>query len=341
MLTLLHIAFELFQCGLLLVSTSLSLAASLTFLFYNVMDTIHDKEGSKKQHKKGGKRQQKKRKAKFHEKSEVKFCEEPEEPEMKPRDELEESEVLEEPEMKPRDELEESEVLEEPEEPEAKAREEEPEPEGADDFFAGTIVHNDKRRVFCCELEGYGDVDPCGIVDMLTGMGLMCLPFRLSASQDTVEKRENHKKWMDRDHPIAQVVAYSIVAPMVRCILSSCNYKPGSEFSVAVIGDSTTAYCFDKAYGGMESTKQELSRLVTEALKNELIFAGFFSVTSSSFSGWGNFLWQMKNVIAQENTQKFKYDAMLIIGGWNSSDDETKPASRVAIRDGLNEWILA
>ena len=201
------------------------------------------------------------------------------------------------------------------------------------------LVMSTARRVFCCELDGYGDVDPCGMHCMLTGLGFTSLPFHLSAAQDTADKRWAHPKWIDALHSVGQVVAYSIVAPMVRRILADCNYVSGAAFSIAIIGDSTTAYCSDLARPPMASTRREVSTLIKEAVGNDDLYIRLFSSSGSSFSKKWDFHKQMNEVISSES-RDWGYDAIVLIGGWNSVAEETSEASQLTIRKQFNYWIM-
>ena len=198
------------------------------------------------------------------------------------------------------------------------------------------------KKIYCSQLTVHEFLDKFMLERMLARMGVNVLKFSLPKMFTTGLLRDKSPAWFDEYHPHASIVVRDIVVPMVRQILVDHGYVAGSgqKFSVAVIGDSTTAYCFDRKsneVGGCE--KWQLSKMVQEAMGTTDVYVGFFSSSGSSFCGPYGFLAQTASVV--ENEASFGcYDALLIVGGWNSRAVETSAPVRRDIFINLRKWAL-
>jgi hypothetical protein len=88
--------------------------------------------------------------------------------------------------------------------------------------------------------------------------------------------------------------------------------RPNTK-SVLLVGDSTTAYCFDRMN---EITARELAARVE---RRTGVYIWFTSVTGSSFtnSWWSAFVCQIEGVA----NWNYRFNAVLLVGGWNQVYD--------------------
>ena len=196
------------------------------------------------------------------------------------------------------------------------------------------------RKIFCCQLNVYEFLDNFKLERMMTRMGIEKIKFSLPKAYSTNFLRNKSPLWFDKNHPHASVVADDIVVPMVKQILKQHNYVIGSgkKFSVAIIGDSTTAYCFDRRFNEPGSCmKWQLSEMVKTALGTDDIYVAFFSSSGASFCGSHGFLAQTLWVVQNEKIHGC-YDALALIGGWNSKAIETTTPVRLEILSKLRQW---
>lgn len=198
------------------------------------------------------------------------------------------------------------------------------------------------KKIYCSQLNVHGFLDQFNLERMLTRMGINVLKFTLPKAFSTAFLRDKSSVWFDEYHPHASVVVEDVVLPMVHQVLKDHTYVIGSgkKISIAVIGDSTTAYCFDRrsnAVGGCE--KWQLSSMIQEALGTTDVYVGFFSSSGSSFCSWDGFLAQTESVIRNEASFGC-YDALVIVGGWNSGAVETTSPARRQIFSTLRNWSL-
>ena len=193
------------------------------------------------------------------------------------------------------------------------------------------------KRVFYCDLDAHEFFDPAGIGNMLSTMGHTLVKFLLPAMYGTNALRDTARSaWFDVDHPRGPVVAVDVVAPLVRQIVAQQELPHGKARSIAIIGDSTTAYCLDRA--GTESiTSAQLVELVHAELGFDDVFIKFYSVSGKSFFRRSGFLDQIQNVIYDERNEP--YTTLLLVGGWNSSEEDTTPESVLEISHCFQAWL--
>ena len=176
-------------------------------------------------------------------------------------------------------------------------------------------------KVFFCELEGYGYKDHYDLATIFESVGMTRLPFKLPNGFRNAKLRARSPHWFDVEHAKAGVVAKFIVAPIVHKLLKKLERNNEEPIYIAVIGDSTTAYCYDRAY---EVSYHELSVMVEEKLQQTghiNVRVDFFARSGSFFSGTRGFFSQIRDVLGVER-QYGKYDALLLIGGWNAQASE-------------------
>jgi hypothetical protein len=185
------------------------------------------------------------------------------------------------------------------------------------------------ENIYFAELEGNGDHDDFHLGEAFEKVGMTMLPYSLPLKYRTPSKRRanvyrKNGVWYDEDHAKAAHVSMCIVSPIVRSLLKTRGHVKGEPISIAVIGDSTTAYCFDRA---RDVTDKHLSSMVTGQLAmtgHTDVTVDFFSSSGTSFSGWRGFFSQISDVNDAERYWGCKYDCLLLIGGWNASEDEMK-----------------
>ena len=223
------------------------------------------------------------------------------------------------------------EAKEEPE-PEVVEAKEEPEPE-----VVKAMEEKSIKQVFYCSLDAYEFFDPAGIGNMLNLMGHTLVKFCLPLIYSTNALRDTARNaWFDVDHPRAPIVAVDVIAPLVRQIVAQQELPHGKARSIAIIGDSTTAYCLDRA--GTESiTSSQLVELVHAELGLDDIFIKFYSVSGKSFFRRNGFLDQIQRVVYDVRNES--YTTLLLVGGWNASEEDTTPESVLEISHGFQAWL--
>jgi hypothetical protein len=115
---------------------------------------------------------------------------------------------------------------------------------------------------------------------------------------------ERPHMWHDSVHPKARLVE-DIIVGWIRDIQ---QHQPTTE-SVLLVGDSTTAHCFDRT--GEISSKNLAFKVKQRTGVN--IWIG--SISGRSFTERNNFTEQ----IQWATSEKYRYDAVLLVGGWNQS----------------------
>ena len=171
-------------------------------------------------------------------------------------------------------------------------------------------------------------------------LGVKSIKFLLPREHMNISSRShmiiNHgdKKiegWYDINHPCAYVAGYHILGPMLKSILLQCN----NCSRIALIGDSTTAYChqikseniktlIDAAHTYLEDHKINKVNIHTYA------YSGSSNDYSTSYchyhqpyngryfyGRYGSFSHQLREIQHNISTGQ-TYDAILIIGGWNN-----------------------
>ena len=112
--------------------------------------------------------------------------------------------------------------------------------------------------------------------------------------------------WHDDVHPTACLVE-DLVVGWVRKIL---RQQPNTA-SVLLIGDSTTAYCFDRV---CEISKGDLAHRIKCRTG---VTTWFESISGTKFTRWGNFEFQL----SQGTYGGYTSDAVSLVGGWNQCGD--------------------
>ena len=187
--------------------------------------------------------------------------------------------------------------------------------------------NNRGDNIYFAELEGNGYHDVFHLGEAFEKIGMTMLPYIVPLKYRTpfLRRANAYRKngvWYDEYHAKAAHVSMCIVSPIVRSLLKTRVHVKGEPISIAVIGDSTTAYCFDRA---CDVTDKHLSSMVTGQLAmtgHTDVTVDFFSSSSTSFSGWRGFFSQISDVNDAERYWGCKYDCLLLIGGWNASEDE-------------------
>lgn len=178
------------------------------------------------------------------------------------------------------------------------------------------------KNVFFCELSVCDYYDNYNLTKIFESIGMTRLKFRLPYKFNKREDRNKSHEWVDTNHAKADVVADSIVTPLVDQLLTKFGWNNQNLINIAVIGDSTTAHCYDTTH---EVTYPELSIKVKESLNiigRNNVRVDFFASTGSSFSGKNCFFSQIHDVLNTEIKYKGKYDCLLLIGGWNACASE-------------------
>ena len=127
--------------------------------------------------------------------------------------------------------------------------------------------------------------------------------------------------WYDQNHATGFVVGFNIMGPLVESVISSLNLSPQTLLRIAVIGDSTTAYC-TKRWKTSESEaqlrRQGLQKYLDIAdLADFNVTVKYYSVSGSRLDRrLGGFLHQLGCVLADHSDHPF--DALIMIGGWNN-----------------------
>jgi hypothetical protein len=131
----------------------------------------------------------------------------------------------------------------------------------------------------------------------------------------------NSEGWYDDCHPKASVVAELISTLINDMIINNSKIK-----SILVIGDSTTAFCVDKARDRVR--RLTLVNLIRSRLELTDIDVFIPSISGSSFTSFG---WNWKTKMHDLNTSfivqiergtqgGYLFDAVLLIGGWNQKN---------------------
>jgi hypothetical protein len=122
-------------------------------------------------------------------------------------------------------------------------------------------------------------------------------------------RHQKYWLWYDNVHPKEDLVE-DLVVGWVRRI---CAIHP-TTVSLLLVGDSTTAYCFDRERG------IKLADLAKKIKQRTGVRVWFFSVSGTSFTGEDNFTDQIEKATADDWT----YDAVLLVGGWNQRHELSK-----------------
>ncbi len=156
-------------------------------------------------------------------------------------------------------------------------------------------------RLLFAELRGhlYNSSRLAQIEEALREFGWTPLPFLVSAA--FANRRARKERWHDADHPAAAEAA-DIVGSLLRFA------QLPAHSSVLIIGDSTTAFCYDRAF---DTRPGDLARVV-EA--NTCISPFFQAVSGSHFGSYSDSFLQQTDLSAQ---RRWRYDAVLLVGGWN------------------------
>jgi hypothetical protein len=130
----------------------------------------------------------------------------------------------------------------------------------------------------------------------------------LEWSPNIPTRQIKHYLWWDNVHPGARLVEDLIIG-----WIRQMNRKSGKVFqSILVIGDSTTAYCFDTKY---EIKTSMLSRKISSRTGTQ-IWIGSVSGTSFTLYPDSNFTEQIRS---STRNGEYKFDAILLVGGWNQA----------------------
>ncbi len=184
-------------------------------------------------------------------------------------------------------------------------------------------------RLLFAELRGhsYNSSRLAQIEDALREFGWTPLPFLVSTA--FANRRARNERWHDADHPRAAEAA-DIVGDLLRFA------QLPAQSSVLVIGDSTTAFCYDRKF---DARPGELARVV-EA--NAGVIPFFQAVSGSHFGSYNGSFLQQTDLSAQ---RQWRYDAVLLIGGWNeewhSAFDQHYLDTNVAILTARAVELLA
>ena len=195
-----------------------------------------------------------------------------------------------------------------------------------------------RKHLFLCEQKVYDFEDKHGVGKSLFEAGVAKVRFFLPDVYNTTAKRIDSPDWYDQYHPRAAVVATYIVAPMVRQVLASCNYTAGTQFSIAIVGDSTTAWCCERGPVETRSTRWDLADLIAEELDNNLVTVFLYSITGTGFQNNG-IIGQLENVKWLESRHDLNFSAVLVIGGWNSVPEDARPNGITKILNSFDAWI--
>jgi hypothetical protein len=152
--------------------------------------------------------------------------------------------------------------------------------------------------------------------------------------------------WYDVNHPKGFTAGSQIVGPLVAHVLE--QFPKDREVQIAVIGDSTTAYCTQYSQPGWDwkpvprlyedwscpkgsdwrsktdvhMRKNGAARrraglreyLAQTEHKDRKVSVQYYAVSGASLSGWeGGFLQQLGCALTDRD-----YDALVIVGGWNN-----------------------
>jgi len=168
--------------------------------------------------------------------------------------------------------------------------------------------------VFAASLAVWNSILPTEQV--LQDNGVHIIPWPSMINKDHMPN-----KWFDNNHPKGDYCGEYIVGPMIHTIMKKLKLD---KINIAIVGDSTTAHCLDEL---RKKKKYGLSQLVqglnnykqTNKLAKNSIKCKYYSQSGTSFNEeykYGSFHQQAKKALERHTLKK--YDAVLLIGGWNN-----------------------
>ena len=166
--------------------------------------------------------------------------------------------------------------------------------------------------------------------NFLNNKGWYMIPW----SDNFSSSRSSPESWFDQYHPKAELV----IEMLVEWISTIKNISSKKIEYVLLVGDSTVAECikYDSWYEGDGVIEKD--NLVSIVKKESGVTLDIFAKSGTAFTKYKNkhdFVYQCKR--AKHLIKENKYDAVLLVGGWNQVNNTNKKKLSAA----LNEFHIS